>query len=314
LNNIEIHYYLLEGSHSMNAFVKNRAEHELLKLITEISSILDIEVEVDLEPIKEGGIKEIIRFLYKKKNALYLDLFKALGTIVIGITIGITTNYIAEDDELERLTKEEKRINIQVLTKQLENRPEKDTVVIINKIINIVNNDYKVRVYKSRFYSQILKENKIYRLSLTKINNDNSYSGEEHSIGRDEFSDQIVNEEDTGVSIIHDAHIEVISPVLKSSNMKWRGSYLGKSISFELKDNDFRNAVLNKTYSFTNGTSIRCTLTYKEGLNDNGEFCWKDINVDDVLEIYEGNITSVTAKHKKIELNKNQTVLELKLK
>ncbi len=40
MEKLELHYYLENDFHSMDAFVKNKAEAELLKVFKEISEIL----------------------------------------------------------------------------------------------------------------------------------------------------------------------------------------------------------------------------------------------------------------------------------
>ena len=44
MEKIEIHYYLENDLHSMDAFIKNKAESELLKVFKEISDILELDL------------------------------------------------------------------------------------------------------------------------------------------------------------------------------------------------------------------------------------------------------------------------------
>lgn len=57
-NKFELHYYLNDESHQINAFLRNKCEAELLAIISEISAILDIEVELVATAVKEGGFRE----------------------------------------------------------------------------------------------------------------------------------------------------------------------------------------------------------------------------------------------------------------
>ena len=68
MEKFEIHYYLENELHSMDAFVKNKAEFELLKIFSEISNSLDLDLTFEIEALKEGGIREFIKVLKKKKN------------------------------------------------------------------------------------------------------------------------------------------------------------------------------------------------------------------------------------------------------
>ena len=63
MEKLELHYYLSGESHSMDAFVKNKAEAELLKVFKEISDILKLDLSFEIEALTEGGIKEFIKIL-----------------------------------------------------------------------------------------------------------------------------------------------------------------------------------------------------------------------------------------------------------
>lgn len=311
MNDLELHYYIDEGKHSMDAFVKNRAEHELLHLITEVSALLDIDISVEIEAMEQGGIKEIIKFFSKNKNKAYLGIFVFFATILGNVVTSVVSDAINNDRELVELTKEEKKLNIIKLKQEISQNNSKDTSVLVNRIVEIINSDFKVRVFKSRFYYQIYKEDNIYMLSLTELKKNREITDVNYSINREDFKKQILDEERSPIITVENANIEVISPVLKASEMKWRGVYNGKAITFELKDSEFKNAVLNKQYSFSNGTSMRCTLKYREGINDNGVPCFKEIIVYDVLEVLDGSIALQTDKYKRKKASSNQTKLPL---
>ena len=94
--------------------------------------------------------------------------------------------------------------------------------------------------------------------------------------------------------------------------MKWKGLYNDKSISFNLLDSDFKNAVLNKQYSFSNGTSIKCTLEIVITLDEDGEEIIKEANVFDVLEVFDGKQTHITKKAKHLKELQNQIKIDFK--
>jgi len=57
-NKIELHYYFSDESHSMNALVRNKCEHNLLGILKEISTVLNARLKVESEAYTEGGLKE----------------------------------------------------------------------------------------------------------------------------------------------------------------------------------------------------------------------------------------------------------------
>jgi hypothetical protein len=65
----QLHYFLKDDSHSIDAITLNKAEGELLKIFREVISILGLENEISFEAtaIEEGGIKAFYKFLNKKR-------------------------------------------------------------------------------------------------------------------------------------------------------------------------------------------------------------------------------------------------------
>ena len=62
-NKLEIHYYLANDEHSMNALVRNKCETELLAIFKEVCATFDIDLPVETLAYREGGLKEIWKFL-----------------------------------------------------------------------------------------------------------------------------------------------------------------------------------------------------------------------------------------------------------
>jgi len=46
-NTIELHYWMNDGTHSMDAFIQNECEREFLGILKEISSVFEVEVEIE---------------------------------------------------------------------------------------------------------------------------------------------------------------------------------------------------------------------------------------------------------------------------
>lgn len=315
MNILELHYYLDSNSHSMNAIVKNKSEAELIKLFSEVLDILNIEIDLEFEAIKEGGIKQIIKFLKKKKNRKKLGKIALyLSAILSQILVIIISEHLKNDKELEKLNKEEKRLNIQKLKKELEkdSLDKEERSIIINNLIIEVSDTHKIQVFKSRFYKSILKEKKVYQLSVTELDESYFPISPERILSRENFEKQILSTEDLNPTTIENANIEIVSPVLKQGNIKWKGIYNGKNISFTLLDSDFKNEVQNKKYSFSNGTSIKCLLEIVNTIDENGEEIIKDAKVYDVLEVFDGQHSHTTKKAKHLKEMKNQTKLNFK--
>jgi hypothetical protein len=67
-----------------------------------------------------------------------------------------------------------------------------------------------------------------------------------------------------------EAIIEIISPVLKKGNYKWRGIYNGEPEEFNMKSNEFKTLIQNGEIEFKNGFSINCALTIRRKIDNEG--------------------------------------------
>jgi hypothetical protein len=197
MENLEIHYYLENNIHSMDAFAKNKAEAELLKIFKEIADVLELDLTLEIEAIKEGGIREFLKVLNKKKNRKQAKrILVAVGLIFSGVVTNVISNNITKNSELEESQLKESQLNIEKLKKELKNddideNAETSTVIINNITIKLLTNN-KIRFYRSNFYSQLLSEPKIEKLSITELDKDKNPISEEKIIKRSEFKNFVI--------------------------------------------------------------------------------------------------------------------------
>ncbi len=99
----ELHYYLKDNSHAMNAFIRNKAEKDFLEAVKRIGELLDSELKIETEAYKEGGLKELI----------------VIGGIVLGFLSpsinDIITHYATQDTQIEALDKKVKEATLKNL-------------------------------------------------------------------------------------------------------------------------------------------------------------------------------------------------------
>jgi hypothetical protein len=313
MEKLELHYYLTDKSHSMDAFVKNKAESELLKVFKEISDILELDLGFEIEALNEGGIKEFFKILKKKKTKKQIvKIMAIIGVIFSGVVTNIISDKYTKNPELEKLQIEESKLHIKKLKSDLEKEDitEQESTLIIENLTIIISNSDKVKFHRSNFYSNLLKEDKIEQISTTELDENYKQLSEEKKVIRKDFNKFIIHKVKIDSEYRKEANIEIVSPVLKSGKMKWRGYYDTKPISFNLLDSDFKNSVLNRKISFQNGTSIKCLLEFEKEIDNEGDIKTTEINVYEVTNVIEGNSTIVTKRGKEIIEQKNQTKLE----
>lgn len=301
-NILQLHYYLEKDSHSMNAMVLNKAESELLKILNEISRILDVDLIIETQALEEGGVKAIYKFITKKE---YRTKALVIGGFVAGIAGNVIANVISDkltkDPEMEELQKIETRLNIQKLKKELketesansqDEEKELDTLKKlstsenINKVANYISDSNRIKVFKSNFYSAVKNERKVTKISTQILDNEHNPVSKEIVIPKVKFAELIL--ENTNLEDDYESNIaiEIVAPVLKGNSLRWKGIYKGENITFSLKDKNFKNLVEAKNLKFTNGTKIICDLETKRKMNKDGEIIYGTKSVYDVVAIH----------------------------
>nr|DAY10929.1 MAG TPA: hypothetical protein [Caudoviricetes sp.] len=118
-NKIELHYWIRNDSHTMDAFTLNRCEWELLNLFEEISKETKFKISIEAEAITEGGIRQWFNIISKeedKKASISKTIFITVLTLALSkpLEIGfeILKDYLSNDKEMIELEKEEKKLRI----------------------------------------------------------------------------------------------------------------------------------------------------------------------------------------------------------
>lgn len=308
-NKLELHYYFGDLSHSMDARIRNKCESEFLAIVSEISSQLAIKVHIDSEALAEGGVKEIWKFVGKNSGQIALIL-SILSLILSRIPI--------TDQELEKLQKEElqlsieeKRLNIEKLKREANSGqlPDKS----LEEAVKILDKNYKVVTRRSNFYKCLGTYDKVKKIGLTPLDCHSKPIQKEAQIQRADFSRFVLKSNGLEPKTIENASIEIVSPVLKEGNYKWRGIYLGEPISFSMKDKDFKINVLNEKEVFRHGSTIECVLIINRKLDEIGDVIITGYSVDTVLSKTDGVTTNHTSQGKKYIYEKEQLAAQIEL-
>lgn len=308
----ELHYYFNDNSHSMNALVRNECEKEILLIFKELITSLDIEVEIESEAFLEGGLKEWWKLLGKNSPQITL----LLTVLAIYLSQHPTENKELVKLQIEnlKLDNEIKQNELKKISKEIKSEDEV-TDELVYRVLEKLNNDYKLLWYKSNFYRKLNLYLKVNKISTQKLDENNKPIGNERIISRNEFSKFIIHSNKFPPNIDEEALIDIISPVLIKGNFQWKGFYNGEIIGFEMKDNDFKNAVLNKQIEFINGTAIKCYLQQNRKIDEVGKIQIVNNQVYTVFEILSGNKIIETEQGKKQikikKLNESQLTFNL---
>lgn len=299
---LELHYFFDKNdhSHTMNAVVRNRCEHELLLLVSAISQELHIQIEVESEPPKEGGYQDVYKFLTSAEGVALES-----GITLIVVLLQWIFKKSKLDREEQRLSIEEKKLNILKLQQELEQKEIKIEPITIDKV-NYVVNHIKIVKKTSNFYQTLEKYKKVEKISFTKLDDNNKPVEEPVFVPRDEFTRFILESDDLEPEIDDEAVIEIISPVLKPGKFKWKGIYTKSEhpIEFSMIDKDFKKEINKGAIPFTSGTSIKCILEISKRIDDLGNVYNSNYKVLLVSGYSVGTRQVETAQGKKLRYEK----------
>jgi hypothetical protein len=304
-NKLELHYYLLEDSHSINAFIRNECEKELLSIFKEVIASLDLKIKIESEAFKEGGLREIWKFI--GENGIQLTLVIAILNTILSRVPVENTELIKIQIENLKIDNELKRLELQKIKKEVSSE-EEISPDVIDRTMKILDNDFKIARYKSNFYKKLNADQKVTKFSTTKLDNQSKPIDQEITVDRSQFKNFILHSNELPPNIDENASIDIISPVLKKGSFKWKGFYKGEIINFEMKDQIFNELVLSKSIEFINGTTIKCVLHQKRKLGDTGlEKIYKNkvMTVFDVISSEHDIHTEQGKKYKRLQDQKN---------
>lgn len=303
-NSIEIHYWLNDNSHLMDAYVQNKCEHEFLGIIREIATTLNSEISVETEPFGEGGLRRWFKIVSKEENkkgaittAAVVAIVTTLLTTPLAKVLEKAVDKIFEDTEMQELEKEKIKLEIEKLRQDLHENEAK------------VASNVTVKKKKSNFYSHLVGYPKVEEVSIIS-QDEHKNTIKEVKVKRNNFNEFILISDDLEPEDVDGAIIEIISPVLKKGNYSWMGIFKGGVIPFKMKSVEFRALVQSGQIQFKNGTSINCQLVLKRALDNEGMIKITKYEVTRVNSYFENDKPIETPEGKsyrnKKEADKNQ--------
>ena len=326
-NILEIHYWFNDDTHSMDANIQNKCEYEVLAIIKEVAKLLSIDINIETEPIGEGGLKKWLKIVLKKENKKG-TITSSIVTTLIVIILTKSIEKLSEDKEMINLKKENLRLENEILYEnkeminlknenlRLENEKlyeDKEINDLLKEKLILENEDLKqnkgeyiesiesstyIKKRKSNFYETLEKYPKIEKISFSVVDKDKNIQAAEGFIEKKDFNNFILASDNIETFEVENDKIEIIAPVLKKQNYKWMGYYNDEVISFNMKSDEFKNSVENKEIEFINGFSIECHLIIKQKINNEGIVINYQYDVTRVNYYFKNDIPKETEEGK----------------
>ncbi len=302
---VELHYYFADESHSMNAAIRNKCELNLLGILKEISTILNGRIQVETEAYTEGGLVE--RYLLRSKSEYVWSVAVALFHYVLPLEVDIERVVSEEDKDATKKAIDNLRREIRGYE-----REEEGVKVDMESAAALIASNLKIIKLKSNFYRQIANSEKVTKLAVQQLKLDNTPMGKPAVVSRKKFDTYMLVADTLKPETDEQAIIEIISPVLKVGNYKWKGIYLatGRTISFSMKDEDFKNEVINQGTLFKNGTRIECVLDSTRKMSEFGEVTVTGYSVSVVVRKIDDEASVEVAHSKPVKKKKEEKEMQ----
>ena len=168
IGGIELHYYLKNGEHSMDAVLRNRCEAELLAIFYEVASTLGLPVQINAQALAEGGLIEVWK--WSGENSGPLSVVLSVVAILVALAPQI---YESEEDslskELTELSIEEKRLQIEKLRQELRDLEPGSESTTRENAVHLLKKEPKIVVRRSNFYKNLNGRDDVESIGITPL-------------------------------------------------------------------------------------------------------------------------------------------------
>lgn len=126
----------------------------------------------------------------------------------------------------------------------------------------------KIARRRSNYYQILLIDSKIDAVGFVPSHKKEAI---ENMVKRSDFGDFVIAISDLEPLVYERIPLEIVSPVLRSGSIKWRGLFDKKVVSFELQDQAFRSEVVSQNVQFQNGTTLICDFEVHQREDETGD-------------------------------------------
>lgn len=307
-NKLELHYHFNDNSEYIDATVRHRCEKEILSLFRILVDMLDVRMTVYSEPYLKGGFKEIWGIAGESARSI---------SIVVNIVIQSLNQQFLSPKGQVLFTYDEDKVQREVAKFRRELKLSPSGGIVSKELLDGINSMPRVCKIKSNFYEAIKGYPKVKKITLRALNEKNNSKSGQQEVKREMFDYYILRSDDLPSVKDNSATIEIISPVLKDKNYRWKGIYNkgGVVIDFYMCDDDFKKDMYNEKISFTSGMCIDCVLQIERKLSELGDIINVSYTVSTVIRTRFDKLVVVTPQGKrhlqKLKAEKQQLSLDL---
>lgn len=275
----KVHYHLSGGAHRMDAVVRNRAEGELLALLKEVGAVLGLPVHVETHAYGEGGLIEYLILLFQNEKQI-ASVMAILGPLLAAPFYFDKIKQSKQQTHLNDLNLKKVKLEIQEKEDAAAERDGKkvkdgknevfafESPPTPDEIAQALLTKKKIARRRSNYYEILLIDSKIDAVGFAPSHSKDFI---EVKVPRADFSAFVIARSDLEPQVYERIPLEIVSPVLRSGSIKWRGIFEKNVVSFELQDQTFRSEVASQNVKFQNGTTLICDFEVHQREDDTGE-------------------------------------------
>jgi hypothetical protein len=310
IKKLQFHYWFADKTHTMDAWVLNKCEREILEIVKITARLCDVSVTAETEPSGKGGLKSWLTLTAKSPKRTPQEKIALVTILVSGVLVsGGETPLAARLDERlvgasspEALAHEQ---HMQLLVEKLKAE--------IAQRMPLLEQQAALKKRRSNYFEILRKYKKVNRVSIQVTDGAKKPVMTEQFIERNRFEAFKVSAGARATHLMENAVVTIISPVLVAGKHKWKGTYNNKPISFTMKSGEFMALVQSGKVEFKSGTSINCTLEIEKKLNPLGAEKITGYTIVAVSSYFENGKTIETqeAKQKQKESAASKKQLDL---
>ena len=266
-NTVELHYHFTDHEHRIDAFVRNRCEHELLVLMKELTKYFEFEFSIETELTQSGGIRKFFKIKpndLSKKDKKQIDIAVRTTICTALITSFLINPLSIPATKIE--TNLMDRIFFFFLLAEIEKEKAKEELKSL-KLDNIkkqqeIESNAQLRISRSNFYEILNEYERLDSVEFLEEDEQKNRAIVYQRIPQIDFEKYIIQQDTLEDEIVENAMVAIVSPVLskKTKNIKWRGYYNGELIPLIMKSEEFVTSVDEGLIEFKNGFIINCNL------------------------------------------------------
>ena len=309
-NKLEIRYAFNDKSNYMDSWVLHRCEKEVLNLIRSLADMLDVSLTVYNQPYDQvGGFRERLAVAGADSRSISIVLNLAMRLLTT------PTLSVGGQHSVDRSATDEAVIQQELAVLRRELRLHNLEHAPSNRLVELLGASPRFCKCKSNFFEALKGYPKVTKVSVRELNGRDRIRSGSLEVRRERFDSFILRSDNLPMVRDQKATIEIISPVLNDSKIRWKGIYNkgGILIDFYMQDEDFKQQMIEDKLTFTNGMCIDCVLEISRRLSEMGEITPVAYSVTTVIRTRTDKLEILTPQGKrhlrKLEAEKRQLTI-----